>query len=233
MNASLPAGAARPPNYDRLARPYRALEFLAFGRDLERARFCNLDRLGGCRNLLVLGEGDGRCLARTLELWREVQVTCVDASSAMLRRAAGRLDGRDRARVYFVQSDARDFRPAPRSYDGILTLFFLDGFTNGEVRDLIERVRPSLRADALWLVADFASPPRGLARWRARAWLAVLYRFFRWTTGLRVCRLPATEILLAQAGFRCLAERTFQWGLIRSSVFGLVAPGVTIEKTER
>ena len=32
-------------DFDRLARPYRALEYLAFGRALETARFRFLDRL--------------------------------------------------------------------------------------------------------------------------------------------------------------------------------------------
>jgi len=212
------ARAAGPPDYDGLARVYRALEFLAFGRDLEAARFCFLDRLRDCGQLLVLGEGDGRCLARTLRRQPQLKVTCVDASAAMLRRAAGRLDPAEQARVRFVQADVRDLRPAAGAFDGVMTCFFLDGFTDAEVAGIVSRVVPALRPAALWLTADFALPERGLGRWRARVWLAVLYAFFRWRTGLRVRRLPEIEAALAAAGFGRVANRELQWGLIRTSV---------------
>jgi Methyltransferase domain len=207
------------PDYDGLARIYRALEYLAFGRSLEAARFCFLDRLQDCAHLLVLGEGDGRCLARTLRLMPHLRVTCVDASAAMLRRAAGRLGAEEAARVRFVQADARAFRAPPGIYDAIMTLFFLDGFTDEEVGGIIAGIRPSLRPGARWLTADFALPARTLPRWRAHLWLAVLYAFFRWETGLQVRRLPDIDSLLESAGFRREATRGFQGGLLRSSVF--------------
>lgn len=211
--------AAGPPDYDGLARVYRALELLAFGRDLETARFCFLDRLRDCGQLLVLGEGDGRCLARTLRRQPQLEATCVDASAAMLGRAAGRLGPAEQARVRFVQADVRDFRPAAGAFDGMMTHFFLDGFTDAEVAGIVARVVPALRPAALWLTADFALPERGPGRWRAHAWLAVLYAFFRWRTGLRVRRLPEIEGALAAAGFERVANRELQWGLIRTSVF--------------
>jgi len=211
--------AGPPPDYDPLARVYRALEFLAFGRDLETARFCFLDRLEGCAHLLVLGEGDGRCLAQTLRRQPRLEVTCVDASVAMLRRAASRLSPAEQARVRFIQADARGFHPPAGAFDGVITDFFLDGFTDGEVTGIIARVMPALRPAALWLTADFALPDRGPARWRAHIWLAVLYAFFRWRTGLQVRRLPEIETALAAAGFERVAGRELQWGLIRSAVF--------------
>jgi ubiquinone/menaquinone biosynthesis C-methylase UbiE len=89
-------------NFDRLARIYRALEFVAFGRDLERARYCFLDQLASCRDILVLGEGDGRCLARLVHVAPAARIHCVDASAAMLACAARRLtDPATRARVQF------------------------------------------------------------------------------------------------------------------------------------
>lgn len=49
-------------SFDRLARIYRVLELAAFGRDLERARFELLPHLRGAQAILIVGEGDGRCL---------------------------------------------------------------------------------------------------------------------------------------------------------------------------
>jgi hypothetical protein len=83
-------------------------------------------------------------------------------------------------------------------------------------------VRPALRAHARWLFADFALPASGLAHWRARAWLMLLYAFFRWETRLAARSLPPSEALLGVQGFRCTAERTLRHGLLRAAVY--VAP---------
>jgi ubiquinone/menaquinone biosynthesis C-methylase UbiE len=206
--------------FDRLARIYRGLEFLAFGRDLERARFCLLDRLRGSREILVLGEGDGRCVARLVHAAPAARIRCVDASGAMLARAAARLsDPAARARVVFEQADACSLPLPAARYDAVITLFFLDCFLPEQVAALVDRVRGSLQPGALWLWADFAEPRRGWNRWRARASLRVLYAFFRWQTGLPARALPPAEEILARAGFEREAEREFQGGFIRGALF--------------
>ena len=54
-------------NADRIASGYRWLEYAAFGLALEQARFDFLSRAAGARRVLILGEGDGRFLARLLD----------------------------------------------------------------------------------------------------------------------------------------------------------------------
>jgi ubiquinone/menaquinone biosynthesis C-methylase UbiE len=209
-----------PPNFDRLAGGYRALEFLAFGRDLERARTAYVDRLAGCRDILVLGEGDGRYLARLVQVAPAARIHCVDASAAMLARASARLSGTAaRDRVTFEHTDAFSLRLAPERYDAVVTLFFLDCFPADQVAVLIDRVKTGLRPDARWAWADFAVPPRGWARWRAQATLPLLYAFFRWQTGLAARELPPAEEMLQGAGFRREAACEFQGGLLRSALF--------------
>jgi SAM-dependent methyltransferase len=206
-------------SFDRLARGYRALEFAAFGRDLERARFCFLDRLRDCRSVLVLGEGDGRCLARLVRIAPQARIHCVDASAAMLALASSRIAGTDAKRVEFEHADAFSLRPPPAHYDAVVTFFFFDCFPADQVSLLVDRLRPSLRAGAPWLWADFALPPAGWRRWRARVWVAALYVFFRWQTGLPARALPPTESILERAGLRREEVRDFQRGLVRSACY--------------
>ena len=207
-------------NFDGLARIYRRLEFLAFGRNLERTRFCLLDRLSGCREILVLGEGDGRCLAQLVRRAPLARIRCVDASAGMLARAAARLpDPADRARVDFEQADALALRLPAGRYDAVVTLFFLDCFLPGQVAALVGRGRESLRPGGLWLWADFACPARGWRRWQARVSLPLLYLFFRWQTGLPARALPPAEEILTEAGFMREAEWEFQGGFLRSALF--------------
>ncbi len=215
--------AVRPADFSRLARIYRALEWLAFGGDLERTRFALLDRLAGRRSILVLGEGDGRCLARLLAIAPEARIDCVDVSPGMVARTAeriARLPGR--AGVNLVCADALTREYPPRTYDAVVTLFFLDCFTTAQVETLVPRIAAATQPGACWLFADFRLPERGPARWRARAWLGVLYAFFRWRTGLPARALPPSERLIEQAGFRRAEERRRQWDLLGAVLF--IAP---------
>lgn len=143
----------------------------------------------------------------------------------MLARAHARLMGQPaQSRVVFTLADVFLIRFPAMHYDAAVTFFFLDCFCPEEVAAIIARVKKSLRPGAPWLFADFAVPSRGLARIRARAWLAVLYAFFRWQTGLAVRALPLSERLLTDAGFFCAKAREFQAGLIRSAVFTTPVP---------
>ncbi|MCA8953306.1 MAG: class I SAM-dependent methyltransferase [Planctomycetes bacterium] len=205
--------------FDRLARCYRTLELAAFGRDLERTRWSLLDRLVDCRTILVLGEGDGRCLERLLAIAPEARIDCVDFSSAMLARAARRLSPRARERVRFLQRDVLADELPPGPYCAVVTMFFLDCFTDAELAILAPRIRARLLPAASWLWADFALPERGFARLRARCWLALLYAFFRRCTALSARALPAAEAQIERAGFVRIAEDVRRGGLLRCALF--------------
>ncbi|MBS0663589.1 MAG: class I SAM-dependent methyltransferase [Verrucomicrobia bacterium] len=207
-------------DFSPLARVYQALEWLAFGGDLERARFALLDRLAGRSSILVLGEGDGRCLARLLAIAPGARIDCVDVSPGMIARTAERiahLPGRENVNLLCADALAREFPPG--AYDAVVTLFFLDCFTPDQAAGLVERIAGALRPGACWLFADFRLPSAGPARWRARLWLGGLYAFFRWRTGLSARALPPSEALIEQAGFRRVEERQFQWGLLGAILF--------------
>lgn len=208
-----------PRGYDQLARFYRLAEFLAYGRALERARFHHLGRLRGCRRILLLGDGDGRVLARLCRIAPHARIDSLDFSAGMIARASRRLSPADRARVTFREADALTAEYPANTYDAVTTLFFLDGFSREQVRALIDRLCPSLKSEAAWLFADFVLPTRGWARLRARMLLALMFTFFRWQTGLTVRELPPSESLLKSAGFTREADTAWQGGFIRSSVF--------------
>ena len=207
-------------DFDRLARWYHVLEFMAFGRDLERARFEFLDRLSGSREILLLGEGDGRCAERLARLAPSARILCVDSSQRMIERASRRVGGGlSCSRVTFKCGDVHSFTPEFGRFDAVATLFFLDCFDAVGVASIVARMDASLRPGALWLFADFALPLRGMALFRARVWLRVLYSFFRLSTGLSVSKLPPSENVLTRSGWSRIACRDFQWGLIRSAVY--------------
>jgi ubiquinone/menaquinone biosynthesis C-methylase UbiE len=207
-------------NFDRVAGIYPWLERAAFGRDLEHARFQFLDRARDCRNILVLGDGDGRALARLLDVAPRARIRSVDASAAMLARARDRVATHAGAdRVAFEHADARRIDLGDAHFDAVVTLFFLDCFTSAEVEALVARVRTHLVPGALWLYADFELPPHGVARLRGRAWLATLYGFFRWQTGITARELPPSREILVRTGLTESAAATWRGGLIVAREF--------------
>jgi ubiquinone/menaquinone biosynthesis C-methylase UbiE len=207
------------PSFDRLAAVYRLLEFASFGRDLERARFCLLDRLAGCRRILVFGEGDGRALVRLAAAAPQAHIECVDISAAMIARARARLNPSDAARVIFHHADAMAAPLPAGPFDAVTTMFFLDCFTSPQVSVLVDRIAATLAPGALWLWADFRMPERGWSRLRARLTIPLLYAFFRWQTGIPARQLPPAEESLAAAGLVPVACLDRQGGMVRTCLF--------------
>jgi SAM-dependent methyltransferase len=211
-------------NCDRIAGWYRWLEYLGFGRELERRRFRYLDRLSAARRALVLGDGDGRFLARLLARNAGVSADYVDVSAGMLALARERAG---EARVTYHRADARTLALFPDfhddheadGYDLIVTHFFLDCFDEAGVRALIGRVAAAARPGALWLISEFRQPEHGWRAVWAWLWLRALYGFFEVATGLRTRRLADHRPLLIEHGFRLEQEETSRFGLLASELW--------------
>jgi SAM-dependent methyltransferase len=196
------AEAALRSGFDRLAASYRWLEWLSFGPLLGRARRRYLDRLAEARQVLVIGDGDGRFTAALLRRNPRVEVVAVDASAAMLGKMLARA-GNQRHRVAAVHADARGFRPAAGtgSFDAVVTHFFLDCLSTAEVAALARRLAAHVVPGGVWIVSEFALPRRGWARLPGRALVALLYRAFRILAGLGQQSLPDWQGALEAAGF--------------------------------
>ncbi len=199
-------------NCDRIAGVYRWLEYLTFGRALERCRYRYLPEVTGARRALILGDGDGRFLARFTAL-SDANVDYVDASASMLQLARARA-GQDRAT--YRRHNALTVPLEPQSYDLIVTHFFLDCFAANDLERLIERISAAAQPGALWLISEFRQPA-----W-AGPLLAAMYCFFHVTAGLRNKSLVDHRPLLQRRGFRLLREETSRRGLLVTELW--VAP---------
>jgi SAM-dependent methyltransferase len=218
---------SRAPDFNRLARLYRWMEWLSFGPWLALTRFTFLNRLTGCQRALVLGDGDGRFTARLLGVNEAVVVDAIDASAAMLRALecrAGREAGRVQTRLADVREwKAAEWQPETRqsdaAYDLIATHFFLDCLTTAEVAALAARLRDVVAPDALWVVSEFAVPDGWRGALIARPVVGSLYVAFGWLTGLTVRALPDHASALGGAGFHLVARRARLGGLLVSELW--------------
>ncbi len=201
------------------------MEYLTFGRALQRCRVAQLPKLTGACRALVLGDGDGRFTSALLQAVPRLRVVAVDSSPAMLQllvRRAQRCGSDDRVvplageAVASVQSAAFLAYATGDPFHLVASHFFLDCLSTAEVNRLALAVRPCLAKDALWVVSEFAAP----TAW-ARLLVATLYLLFRLLTGLQVRQLPAWRQALTNAGFSLVYEEHSLRGLLTSSTWQL------------
>ena len=91
--------------------------------------------------------------------------------------------------------------------------------TEDELAAVVGNISRAATSRANWLLADFEIPSSGPARLRARITLALLYRFFRATSGLRAERLIPPDQYLKNAGFSRKDRRIFDRGRLKSELW--------------
>lgn len=205
-------------SFDQLARHYRWMEWVLAGEKLQRCRTAYLDRISWATNILLAGEGPGRFLTACCQRLPAARLTVAEASAGMLREARRRLvrEGLALDRVRFVQADVLTWSPQQEVFDAIVTHFFLDCFPPGQLQHVVAHLSRLAAPQAVWLLADFQVPAHGLARHRAQAIHALMYAFFRATTGIEARRLATPDEHLRAQGFALVQRQTSDWGLLRT-----------------
>jgi ubiquinone/menaquinone biosynthesis C-methylase UbiE len=127
--------------------------------------------------------------------------------------------GLDAGRVEFVHADILQ-RQLPRAaYDLVVTHFVLDCFRPEQLTKILPALAKAATPEAHWLLADFQEPNAGIAKWRAKAILELMYLFFLWAVALPASDLTSPDPLLAQCGFKLRERRIFEWGLLHSDLW--------------
>ena len=212
------AAAPRPTGFDRVAWCYDALAGLVFGPAQRRAQQAALAGLPpGAPHVLILGGGTGWVLLEVLRRRPPATVLYLEASPKMLARARARLVRACPAAVAQVEfrHGTQAALTTAEQFDSVVTFFVLDCLTLPELPGALARLRAALRPGGTWLLADFRPAHRG---WR-RALLALMYAFFRLTTGLRATELPALRPALANLGLEADNHGTFFGRTIEAVVF--------------
>ncbi len=200
-------------NCDPIARWYRWLEYLGFGRALERRRNAFLNEIADARRALVLGEGDGRFVARLAPAMfeqRGASIDYVDLSGRMLALARERSGDQ----VRYILGDARSTPLPPSEYDLIVTHFFLDCFDEQDAATLIDKIAAAAAPGARWVISEFRD-----RNWWSHVVISTLYLFFRITTGLKTRRLIDHRPMLQSHGFILEKSDTAHGGLIVSELW--------------
>ena len=111
------------------------------------------------RRVLILGEGDGRFLARLLRCNRNACIAVLESSGRMIQLARSRVTPGDRSRVEFHQVDAVAHSLPAGPFDCVVSHFFLDILNCRDAEAVIGKVSTLLSPGASWLVTEFQEPP--------------------------------------------------------------------------
>jgi hypothetical protein len=124
------------------------------------------------------------------------------------------------SRLQTHQTNALIFHPEPtKTYDLVVTHFFLDCLTQSDLEALITQITPHLRPRALWLISDFSIPPTGPMRPIARTYIRSLYLAFRILTNLRTTSLPDHVTPLTRSGLTRIAQHHRLGGLLTTELW--------------
>jgi SAM-dependent methyltransferase len=204
--------------FDLLAPHYRWMELLLAGNKLQRCRTAFLGRDTGLKDILIMGEGNGRFLVECKRQHKLARIVVVDGSARMLTLARERLSHHhlNADEIQFLHADALEWSPPRNAFDAVITHFFLDCFTPEQLARLIGRLSAAARENAVWLLADFQVPGSGLRRHRARVIHRVMYMFFRAVCGLPARALTPPDAYLSAHGFALRERQSSEWGLLHT-----------------
>ena len=210
--------------FGRLAYLYEGLERTAFGSLLTRARSACLRDLEGADTILILGEGDGRFLLSLLARYPRAHVTVLENSAGMLKRAQKRVRAHlldACARVTWWRQDALTAPLPAAHYDAVVTLFFLDVFSEEMLRSLVPKLSRSLKPGGRWCVTDFAAPHTlsGWVRLYSCVLVRLMYTFFRLQTALPAKTVVPPGPFLQADGLEPVRTQNFRGGFVYTQVW--------------
>lgn len=209
--------------FDRLARPYRWMEYLSFGTVLERCRFHFLPQLRHTHHALLLGDGDGRFTATLLQQAPQAHAIAIDGSEAMLyalRQRCEAIHADDRlTTICQLLNEGLPTAVQASQFDVVTTHFFLDCLSEAEVDCIAHDAITCTTASAQWVISEFRIPAHGAMKLPSRIVVRLLYLAFGILTGLRTQQLPAYESILPKHGWYQSQQQTWLGGLLVSQLW--------------
>lgn len=173
--------------YDLIANIYDGAVRVVFGQSLAQLQHDAIERLHKAAHISIIGGGSGTILRQLMDKDAAQHYAYIEASMRMLDKAKARLTSHETLRVDFTATIPEDL-----TTDIIILPFVLDCYPSEEVKAMLTACSTHLRAGGKLLVIDFnLDKDHGFqGSWYHRAFIRLLYGFFRITGGSRTTSLP-------------------------------------------
>ena len=207
-------------SFDLVAPYYDHLAKLVFGNSLYNSQITFLNAIPENSRVLIIGGGSGWIIEPVLLAAKQATLLYLEASAKMLALAEHKIAHHPlAAQVEWRLGTEENIKPAEK-FDVIITNFFLDLFSEPELRNLTSLLNNALQKDGLWLAVDFVKPSGSfLKRLGARLFIRSMYIFFRLTCHISGKTLPDWENQLRRHALKEVKSAYFYGGLIKSSVW--------------
>ena len=206
--------------FDKLAPWYHFLETISFGNQLQQCRISQLAELNEVKNVLILGDGNGRFLESLLKSNNNSDIESLDISKNMIELANARITSLpNSSKVIFIHSDVFDWDFPKFKYDLVVTNFFLDCFTYPELTNLIEKVSLSLKPEGKLIYGDFNVPNSFCKKTLTSLLLFGMYLFFRIFTRISANSLHDPTFLLIENKFILKNEKYYLGSFLKSQLW--------------
>jgi len=197
-------------DFDSIAPIYDRLALWVFGESLNLAKRENLSRIEIGSSILVIGGGTGEIIEYIDKSTSGCTIWFCEKSEQMIIRAKNRKVKHNTVR--YLNTDV--FNLPYRSYNVIISNFFMDMLSKNKIIQLIDRLKEKSNNNQLWLVADFKNS--SLIR---NMFIKIMYVFFAITAKSRVFRFPNIDTIFKQAGFQCITEKEFGYKTVFARVY--------------
>ena len=178
--------------FDKLAQWYYFLETISFGNQLQQCRISQLTDLKEIKNVLILGDGNGRFLESLLKSNTSAKIESLDISKTMIGLC---------------------------KYDLVVTNFFLDCFNYSELTKLIEKISLGLKPEGKLIYGDFNVPNSIFKKTLTSLLLFGMYIFFRIFTRISANSLYDPTPLLIENKFILKNEKYYLWSFLKSQLW--------------
>lgn len=210
-------------NYNNIAFCYHILVKIVFGNALLKAQKNYLSSLPDKGTLLIIGGGRGELLNPILKQKPLLKIDYVDQSKKMVEVAQKK---RGITAINFIIGDESSI---PRkNYDAIISFFFLDLFEENNQKLIIELLKNKLKANGIWLVADFNKP----TSWWQHLIEKTMFLFLKKTTKIESSQIDNYRSRLSRHGLLELENATFYHRFVFSAVY-ILNPNPRLSSKEK
>lgn len=193
--------------FDRVAPFYDILARVVFGKSIKDSQIAFLKTLKPDDRVLICGGGTGWILSELDKLNIPLQIEYVENSERMIYLTQRRLPFKN-IKVKIFHEDI--FNHELKSYNVIITNFFLDVFKPAQLKSLIKKLKASLNASGSWLVTDF----RNTNNYWHKFLNSAMHVFFKLFSSLESGELQNFELLLKSEGLKLKEQKLFYGGFI-------------------
>lgn len=193
------------PVYDRLAK-------VVFGRKLKQVQTQFLNLIPEKAEVLIIGGGTGWIINELFNTGFKGNLTYVEASEKMI--SLSKKSCAFNTSVDFIHGNESAL-PIDRTYDVVITNFFLDVFSEQRLDQVITTLSKKLNQGGVWICSDFYNT--GQFNHRVLLWL--MFKFFNITARLESKRLIDFHDKLSEQGYSRNQYFSLMKGLLFSSVY--------------